>query len=789
MTVTTTTAATTPVTGNGSTTSFTVTFQYWEKDELLVYLRTIATGAQVLQNDPTHYTASGGQGSTGAVNFVTPPASTVEVHIIRNTERDQPEDLTPAQVVPSAALERGLDRSVMLDQEDALQVSKALRAPITDSSGLDMELPSSVARASKVLGFDSAGEPVATTQADQSALTVVATGSTEARTHAERWGEVFNVKDYGATGDGVVDDTAAMQSAMTAAGVSGGTVYWPDGDYKFTAALSVGSDTKLLCEKGALLKTSVSDIHFIVNDDTSGGNTNIVLDGVNIDGVGVTGGTTSKGVNLQNITGLTVRDCRFVNFPRHALHLNDIDEFEVVNNEFDSPGRIVQYVREGGVPEGSAIYSEFVRRGLIQANRMRDPWQMAIFIWGSTSGESYEISITGNQIEGCNDNGIRLQPATSASVDFDNNVVRSIAIASNVIIDTSGDGIRVNGRNVSIVGNVITTRALSSTGSPSCINSGGVEECVIANNVLTDWDTEEIAYGIRIRPDDSTNQAAAIKHLVISGNAIHGFYGGGIIISGAGSTNEVIEDIVVSGNTINGSSSTATQSCISVSNGTSSRIKISGNICHTEAGGVSTHGIQVFGAIDVTVSDNTCYNNAARGINLGDVTNFIVSNNRCFDDRTPKLQAHGLNVDDTCDEGIIIGNDFTGNLNGGIRNGGTGATNVTQCIGNRPVEPSALVSFTLGGTGQAITRHLTNSASLNFGSTAAQSSSDLTISVSGSADGDTVCLGVPNSAVNANTAYTAWVSASNTVTVRFSNYSSGAIDPASATFRVDVWKH
>jgi hypothetical protein len=82
---------------------------------------------------------------------------------------------------------------------------------------------------------------------------------------------------------------------------------------------------------------------------------------------------------------------------------------------------------------------------------------------------------------------------------------------------------------------------------------------------------------------------------------------------------------------------------------------------------------------------------------------------------------------------------------------------------------------------------LTGSGTLDFASTNAQLSADLTITVTGAAVGDIVMLGTP--VQDANATFTAFVSATNTVTVRFNNYSSGAIDPASGTFKVYVIKN
>ena len=65
-------------------------------------------------------------------------------------------------------------------------------------------------------------------------------------------GEVFNVKSFGATGDGVTDDSVAIQSAIDAAGTTLGqetspdhsTVFLPAGTYKIETGLELYSHTK-----------------------------------------------------------------------------------------------------------------------------------------------------------------------------------------------------------------------------------------------------------------------------------------------------------------------------------------------------------------------------------------------------------------------------------------------------------------------------------------------------------------------------------------------------------------
>lgn len=47
---------------------------------------------------------------------------------------------------------------------------------------------------------------------------------------------LYDVKTYGATGDGTTDDTAAIQAALAAIPSEGGTLYFPTGIYKYTGS-------------------------------------------------------------------------------------------------------------------------------------------------------------------------------------------------------------------------------------------------------------------------------------------------------------------------------------------------------------------------------------------------------------------------------------------------------------------------------------------------------------------------------------------------------------------------
>ena len=82
---------------------------------------------------------------------------------------------------------------------------------------------------------------------------------------------------------------------------------------------------------------------------------------------------------------------------------------------------------------------------------------------------------------------------------------------------------------------------------------------------------------------------------------------------------------------------------------------------------------------------------------------------------------------------------------------------------------------------------LSATATLDFPSVAAAGQQELTITVTGAAVGDSVHLGTP-AAFEAGLIATGRVSATNTVTIRVSNITAAAIDPASASWKAVVRK-
>ena len=135
------TNSTDPYTGNGSTTAFPITFDFYDDTDIEVIEEVIATGVETTKILNTDYTVSGGNGTTGSVEALSAPASTVTWTLRRVLPRTQTTDLPIAGNLPAASVEEMADRSIMLIQELIEEVDRCLQLPKSDQGATDANIP------------------------------------------------------------------------------------------------------------------------------------------------------------------------------------------------------------------------------------------------------------------------------------------------------------------------------------------------------------------------------------------------------------------------------------------------------------------------------------------------------------------------------------------------------------------------------------------------------------------------------------------------------------------------
>jgi hypothetical protein len=132
--------------GNGSTTSFAVTFIYWDDTDVRVILSTDSTGAETVWTDGTQYTLTGGSGATGTLTIDTSPtdytpASGETLTIKSNLPDTQSTSLPLGGSLPSTSIEERLDKSVRLIQQVAEEMTRAIQFP-ESSTATSVTIPS-----------------------------------------------------------------------------------------------------------------------------------------------------------------------------------------------------------------------------------------------------------------------------------------------------------------------------------------------------------------------------------------------------------------------------------------------------------------------------------------------------------------------------------------------------------------------------------------------------------------------------------------------------------------------
>lgn len=262
-------------------------FPYAATSDITVYSRVTATGVETLLAETTNYTLTAASDTGGTLTTVIAVAATSEIHIIRDTPKTQSLDLEQGGSFSAENIEDALDKNTKLIIENKDSYDRALRAPATDAVALDLELPNSVDRASKNLGFDASGN-VTVTESDGTFAVATAV-----------WDDVIikspyvDIRSRGAVGDGVTDNAAAIQLALDSLSSTGGAIYIPTGHFKYGTTLDVPTGVHMTI-RGEGTKS--------ILDYTGGGANN------GIDVIGVTGSRawiTFKDFLLQGTAAMT----------------------------------------------------------------------------------------------------------------------------------------------------------------------------------------------------------------------------------------------------------------------------------------------------------------------------------------------------------------------------------------------------------------------------------------------------------------------------------------------------
>lgn len=212
-------------------------------------LRAGAESVLVLGAD---YTVTGAGQQPGGSITLTTGALAGDVLVLESAQPiARQAQLTEGGDLPARVIESDFNRLYIALQQLALFYSRTIRQPATDAPGLT--LPNADARRNRLLGFDSAGAPIALPTTDRSADTVLATGTTTARNLAERNAEVLRLRDFGAIGNGVADDTAAIDAWLAAVQATGKPGYFGEGVFRYTGTQLVLNVGGLAATQGGIL--------------------------------------------------------------------------------------------------------------------------------------------------------------------------------------------------------------------------------------------------------------------------------------------------------------------------------------------------------------------------------------------------------------------------------------------------------------------------------------------------------------------------------------------------------
>jgi hypothetical protein len=435
-----------------------------------------------------------------------------------------------------------------------------------------------------------------------------------AQTNLKYVAQVYNVQGYGAKGDGVSDDTAAVQAAINAANTAGGgIVFFPPGTY-LCGRLTMYSKIILMGTGKAL---SIIKMKSGTNADfltTSSSLSNFGFRDLTFDGNNANN-TSGAGLVLSG-TDISVFNCEIANFPAYGIY---------------------------GV-SGNRLY---IKNCYIHNNK-----NVGVLI-GVAGNTFSEIDIEGCNITSNDSHGILIgngSTAIATRVTIDSNIV-TLNGANTAGAGGGGIWVWTGGSNVAITNNVV----YSNNGDNIAVAGG--------TNVNITGNQSSYAAGV---PADLVNSGIAISagasHIVIDGNECFNNTAAGIIVRGATNHVTIVGNICWNNSQyVNpgqgypaGSFHGIQIDTISPDADSGNYISISGNRCFDDQG-TKTQGYGI--KIDANADFVICQNNVINGNLLGPLLNnasgsksIIIANNVGYNPVggvTPPTLTSGVGITNT----------------------------------------------------------------------------------------------------------------------------------------------
>lgn len=478
--------------GNGATTVFTGPRAY-SASHVYVYSVVNATGVATRLTSGFTITGLGATNTTVTLDAATAAAMTnlKTLLILRVVPYEQDTDITNQGSYLPEVLEDAIDKLSQQIQQLAEMADRALRVSDTSTGVSPVDTTTAgryVVTSLNPNGFTVTDVPPfadATLRTDLANLVLTTKGTNlvgflsdaagaVGRTVRSRLNEVISVKDFGAVGDGVSDDTVAINLALTAG--TSKTVLFPPGTYKTSATLVIWSNTVILgyganivpIDAGTFpIYQALDDAVDLVggaalgskpilsNQDPAAGNSNITIMGLKWTG-NVTGSPSMHGLHMNKITGLQILGCHTYECLSAIAVLNSTD-LKILGNT-------VKGFRNGGIDTWAGC------KRVVIANNHVDG------VAPNSDGSNIGIFCTSEPTDG--------------AVDANTYNADDYLIAHNLITNIENAGIWVGGgdpthnrvndiaRRVHVVGNII----IEADGMGIILERS--EDCVIEGNTI-----------------------------------------------------------------------------------------------------------------------------------------------------------------------------------------------------------------------------------------------------------------------------------------------------------------